>query len=65
VLAKVQGDVQVSACVEQKCVGRVGSSDRTTFLVNSAELTEPETVDVSVIVRDRGVVFEATGLAQP
>jgi hypothetical protein len=66
VLANVPGDVPVWACVEQKCVWRERrSSNRTIFRVNNAELTEPETVDVRVVVRDnRGVVFDATGLVQ-
>ena len=64
VLANVPGDVQVWACVEQKCVGRVGRSNRATFFVNNAALTEPEKVDVRVEVRNRGVLFDATGLVQ-
>jgi hypothetical protein len=65
VLANVPGHVPVWACVEQKCVWRERSPNRTTFWVNNAELTKPETVDVRVVVRDnRGVVFDATGLVQ-
>jgi hypothetical protein len=65
VLANVPGHVPVWVCVEQKCVWRDWMSGRTTFRVNNAELTPPETVDVRVVVRDnRGVVFDATGLVQ-
>ena len=66
VLANVPGDVRVWACVEQKCVRHIGSSNRrATFWVNHAAFTDPETVDVRVVVRDHGrVVFDATRLVQ-
>jgi hypothetical protein len=67
VLANVPGHVRVLACVEQTCVRRDGSSIRYrggAFRVNAA-FTDPETIDVRVVLRDyRGVIFDATRLLQ-
>ena len=67
VLADVPGPVVVWACVEQECVRHLGSSYRWTyFSVMNAALTDPEPVDVRVVVREPGrVVFDqATSLTQ-
>jgi hypothetical protein len=66
-LANVPGPVVVWACVEGKCVPHVGSPSRWTYFEDmNAALTDPETVDVRVLVKDRGrVVFDqATRLDQ-
>jgi hypothetical protein len=63
----VPGPVVVWACLDQNCVPHVGSPYRWTYFENmNAALTNPETVDVRVVVRDRGrVVFDqATRLDQ-
>jgi hypothetical protein len=64
VLAKFPGNVRVVACVEQTCVRRGGSSFyRGPFLRVNAAFTDPETIDVRLILRDyRGVLFDATRL---
>jgi hypothetical protein len=60
VLADVPGPVVVWACLDERCVRHVGSSDRWTYFADmNAALTDPETVDVRVVVRDHGrVVFD-------
>jgi hypothetical protein len=59
----VPDQVQVWACLDQRCVRHVGSP-RWTFEANDGEITDPE-VDVRVVVRDHGrVVFDATRLVQ-
>ena len=67
VLANVPGPVVVWACLEENCVRHIGSSYRWTYFYDTnAALTDPETVDVRLVVRDRGrVVFDqATRLDQ-
>ena len=67
VLADVPGPVVVWTCLEENCVRRLGSSYRWTYFADfNAALTDPETVDVRLVVRDHGrVVFDhATGLVQ-
>jgi hypothetical protein len=67
VLANVPGPVVVWACLDENCVRHVGSSYRWTYFeVTNAALTDPETVDVRVVVRDHGrVLFDhATRLVQ-
>jgi hypothetical protein len=59
--------VVVWACLDENCVRHVGSSYRWTYFeVTNAALTDPETVDVRVVVRDHGrVLFDhATRLVQ-
>jgi hypothetical protein len=67
VLADVPGPVVVWACLDEHCVRHLGSSYRWTYFeVTNAALTDPETVDVRVVVRDHGrVVFDhATRLVE-
>jgi hypothetical protein len=67
VLANVPGPVVVWACLDENCVRHIGSSYRWTYFEDTnAALTDPETVDVRLVVRDRGrVVFDhATRLVQ-
>jgi hypothetical protein len=67
VLANVPGPVVVWACLDENCVRHVGSSYRWTYFeVMNAALTDPETVDVRVVVREHGrVLFDhATRLVQ-
>ena len=57
----VPDQVQVWACLDQRCVRHIGSS-RWTFEANHGEITDLE-VDVRVVVRDHSrVVFDATRL---
>jgi hypothetical protein len=66
VLATVPGDVRVWACVEQKCVRRRVIESVGHFRVNHAAFTEPETVDVRVVVNDHGpVAFDNFDESQP
>jgi hypothetical protein len=60
VLANVPGPVVVWACLDENCVRHLGSSDRWTYFADmNAALTDPEPVDVRVVVRDHGgVVFD-------
>jgi hypothetical protein len=61
------GPVVVWACLDENCVRHVGSSYRWTYFeVTNAALTDPETVDVRVVVREHGrVLFDhATRLVQ-
>ena len=54
VLATVPGQARVLACVEQTCVLRGRSSfDQWPFLTVNAAFTDPETIDVRVVVRGR------------
>jgi hypothetical protein len=67
VLAKHPSHVRVLACVEQTCVRRDSSYSREPiFTVNHAGFTDPETIDVRLVLRDdRGVIFDATHLIEP
>jgi hypothetical protein len=59
--------VVVWACLDEDCIRHVGSSYRWTYFeVTNAALTDPETVDVRVVVRDHGrVLFDhATRLVE-
>jgi hypothetical protein len=67
VLADVPGPVVVWACLDENCVRHVGSSHRWTYFeATNAALTDTETVDVRVVVREHGrVLFDhATRLVQ-
>jgi hypothetical protein len=55
-----EGGVQVQACVEGECVRHAAYPIQSaSFWVSNAALTDPEPVDVRVVVRDHGrVVFD-------
>ena len=55
-----EGGVQVQACLEQECVRHPAYPIHSaSFSVSNAALTDPEPVDVRVVVRDHGrVVFD-------
>jgi hypothetical protein len=66
-LANVPGPIRLLACVEETCVRRHGSPVHWEpfFNVNHAAFTDPETIDVRLVLRDdRGVFFDATSLIQ-
>jgi hypothetical protein len=55
----VPDQVQIWACLDQRCVRYVALSGWT-FVANDGEISDPE-VDVRVVVRDHGrVIFDAT-----
>ena len=64
-LANVSDQAGVWTCVEQNCVRRYRWKRWAHFGVHDASLTNPQPVDVRVVVRDRGgVVFDATRQVQ-